>query len=129
MDLARLVTVEVYETAATARLAQGRLEAAGIDAVLIDEHSATMIPIYSAALGGIKLQVREEDEQEALEVLADPGVSPPAGHDLCPRCGSDLSAVRPRFADPHRLLRLVTGAPGVSFSRPRSCSRCGAEWS
>ncbi len=128
MDLARLVTVETYESVAQARLAQGRLEAAGIDAVLIDEYVVVMIPLPPTAPGGVKLQVREEDEQEALEILADPGVDPPASGNLCPRCDPDQASTGARSVRESRALRLLIGGSGRPAARRRKCPRCGEEW-
>lgn len=47
----------------------GRLEAEGIEAWLADEHLVQTDWLYSIAVGGIKLQVRPEHAQRALEIL------------------------------------------------------------
>ncbi len=48
---------------------KGRLEADGIECFVRDEHTITAIPVYDIALGGIKLQVREQDVEAAKEIL------------------------------------------------------------
>lgn len=52
---------------------KGRLETEGIPCFAKDEHTVTTNPFYSLALGGIKLQVREEDAPEALRIMAEMG--------------------------------------------------------
>ena len=56
---------------------KGRLENEGIPAFAKDEHTVTVNPLYGGALGGIKLQVREEDVADAQRILADTGYVQP----------------------------------------------------
>jgi len=67
--LGRLVTLETYMNAMQAHLAKNQLEAAGIRGVLADEFAATTYWHLSNAIGGIKLQVAEEDFERAAVVL------------------------------------------------------------
>ena len=53
-----------------AHIAMGRLAAEGIDAWLADEHLVQTDWLYSVAVGGIKLQVRPEDAEQARTILA-----------------------------------------------------------
>jgi Putative prokaryotic signal transducing protein len=46
------------------------LESAGIDALIPDEHTLSVQPMYGAALGGVRLLVHAEDLQQAAELLA-----------------------------------------------------------
>ena len=46
-----------------------RLEEEGIKAYLKDEHTVTIDPILSNAIGGIKLMVYEEQANRALELI------------------------------------------------------------
>jgi hypothetical protein len=46
-----------------------RLEAEGIRAYLQDEHTVTINPIFSNAIGGIKLMVFEQQVARARELL------------------------------------------------------------
>jgi hypothetical protein len=66
---AKLVTVATYFQHSDALLARMRLEASGIECVLIDEHLCRIDWGLAPALGGIKLQVREEDAARAAELL------------------------------------------------------------
>ena len=69
-----LVTIARFTLAAEADLVVGRLESAGIDCVLQDEHVSTIYTFGLAAMGGMRLQVRAEDEEDARAILADEGV-------------------------------------------------------
>jgi hypothetical protein len=51
------------------------LDAAGIDALIPNEHTLNVQPLYANALGGARLLVRSEDLQRARELL-DSAASP-----------------------------------------------------
>ncbi|MBD1396884.1 DUF2007 domain-containing protein [Pontibacter sp. JH31] len=65
----RLVTVATFSQPTEAYILKGRLEAEGIPCFLGDEHIIAAQPLYSVAVGGVKLQVTEGDEQEAREMI------------------------------------------------------------
>ena len=68
--LGRLITLETYNNAMQARLALNYLEAAGIRCVLADEVAVTSgFSGLTNAIGGIKLQVAEEDLERASDLL------------------------------------------------------------
>jgi hypothetical protein len=46
------------------------LDAAGIDALIPDEHTLSVQSLYVTALGGVRLMVRPEDLERAEEVLS-----------------------------------------------------------
>lgn len=58
-----------FDSMPEAHIAMGRLEAEGIHSWLADEHLVQTDWLYSIAVGGIKLQVRSELAQRALEIL------------------------------------------------------------
>lgn len=64
-----LVTIATFDTMPDAHIALGSLRAAGIDAVLADEHLVQTDWLYSIAVGGIKLQVDKTDAEQALRIL------------------------------------------------------------
>jgi hypothetical protein len=92
-----LVTINRFLSIADAEIARATLEAAGIDAVLVDENVARMSD--AQAHGGVGLQVRDEDAEEAQAILADLSGEPepsPADSlepleqgETCHRCGSE----------------------------------------
>ncbi|VTS03873.1 Uncharacterized protein OS=Vibrio orientalis CIP 102891 = ATCC 33934 GN=VIA_002736 PE=4 SV=1: DUF2007 [Gemmata massiliana] len=65
----RLVTIARFDLAGQAHIARNALDAAGIKAVITDEAIVAMDWLLSNAVGGIKVQVLEEDADRALAVL------------------------------------------------------------
>jgi len=66
--LEKLTTVATFTAAWEARLAQARLLAEGIEAVIADENVGSLYG--GGVVGGVKLQVREEEAARACELLA-----------------------------------------------------------
>jgi hypothetical protein len=63
------VTIKTYNFGHEAAIAQHLLEEEGIETHLMDALSIQMNPLYSNALGGVKLQVWEEDAERAMQLL------------------------------------------------------------
>jgi len=66
----KMVNVATFDTIIEASICKGRLEAEGVPCWLADEHIVQTDMLASPAIGGIKLQVSEEWEEKAREVLA-----------------------------------------------------------
>jgi len=66
------VTLRQFRDLPEALLAKGSLESAGIQAFLIDDNMIRMDWFISNLLGGIKLKVRSEDAEAAMEILNQP---------------------------------------------------------
>ena len=64
-----MVTIATFDQAAQARLAQNVLQAAEIQAAVSDESLVAMDWLLSNAVGGVKVQVWEEDEDRAVATL------------------------------------------------------------
>ncbi len=67
--MSRLTTVATFDIAAKAEVAKNVLDEAGIPAVLTYAEIVAMDWLIANAVGGIKLQVREEDAERAAAVL------------------------------------------------------------
>jgi hypothetical protein len=84
--------VASYSTPTEAHVALTRLVSAGIDAVIRDEFTVTFGWWYSNAIGGVKIDVVEEDFADARTILA---LQPDEeGMLRCPFCGSSDVGVR-----------------------------------
>jgi hypothetical protein len=66
-----LVTIRSFEYPLEVTLLKGMLEEVGIPVYIKDEFTILMNPLYSNAIGGIKVQVLEEDVEKAMQVLQD----------------------------------------------------------
>jgi hypothetical protein len=65
----RLVTIATFDQVAQARLAENALKDTGISAMISDENLVAMDWLLSSAVGGVKVQVWEEDVEKAVSVL------------------------------------------------------------
>ncbi|WP_299702575.1 DUF2007 domain-containing protein [uncultured Pontibacter sp.] len=134
----RLITVATFSQPTEAHILKGRLEAEGIPCFLGDEHIIAAQPLYSVAVGGVKLQVTEGDVEEALEMLAriqggtseyilDDNIelaSPTqVYHDveICPICESKNISTKGFFGG-------VLGITLPFVSRRYGCHDCGYTW-
>lgn len=130
-----LVTIMTFRDLPQALLAQGKLEAEGIESVLGDENVVRMDWFWANAMGGIKLQVRSQDAQLAIAALneeipaslmldeADEFIQP-----SCPKCGSlDVD-----YGAPGRGVQLavlyVVPVPIPAGKERWMCQSCGALW-
>jgi hypothetical protein len=64
-----LVTVATFHNEMEFLLARARLESADIECFSQDENMLRIAAWHSHVFGGIKLQVRESDAQDALAIL------------------------------------------------------------
>jgi hypothetical protein len=92
----RLVTLATFFDFSEVHFVQGLLESAGVECFLNGEHGARMAGMLAPITGGVRLQVREEDEArarlllESVDELQDEGeaLELDEGAVLCPSCGS-----------------------------------------
>ncbi len=132
-----LVTIAAFREPVEAHLARSRLECEGLACKLADEHTVGIDWLASAAIGGVKLQVRERDRERALRVLEEVSSRPVASAEWvtgdldaprCPGCGS-LRVERERFDRRLFVLSwLLLGAPLPFLRRWQRCRRCGERW-
>jgi len=132
-----LVTIATFSHPTEAYLPKSRLEADGIPSFVADADTINTNWLYSTAIGGAKLQVREEDAQRALEILnlkAEPAewIEEEFGKthedDKCPQCGS-LHIRYERFAIRWLFLSwLVLQFPLPFMKRKWECQDCGHTW-
>lgn len=67
------ITVAVFNYAHELSIIRSRIEAEGIECKTIDELTVQVNPLYSPAIGGVKLQVKESDARQAIEILKEGG--------------------------------------------------------
>lgn len=85
-------TVAAFSTPAEAHVVLTGLESAGIQAVIRDEFTVTLDWYMSNAIGGVKIEVPEEDAVAALQILRLPPSE--SGVLRCPHCDSSDTSVR-----------------------------------
>lgn len=115
-----------------AQLACSRLEAEGIRAAVADANVIGIDPMYSAALGGVKVVVDEADAQNARALLAEDhsaDAEQAAEQSLvsCPRCASpENTPVRSALLAIASFLLL--GYPLAARKKQVECQTCGHRW-
>jgi hypothetical protein len=65
----RLVEIASFDNYISAHIAMGRLEEQSIRCYLENEHTVTIDPFLSNAIGGIKLMVVEAQMERAIQIL------------------------------------------------------------
>lgn len=119
-------TIATFSKPEEAHLFRTRLEAAGISAFVQDEHVVQLNWLLSNAIGGVRVQIAEDDLESASEFLAadSPQPCPDAEDVVCPKCGSPLIAPDEK---PRRIAFLslwLLGFPLLFTRRRWRCSAC-----
>lgn len=120
----RMVTVATFTKPEEAHLFSMNLESAGIESFIQDENFVQVDMLLSNAIGGVRVQVAEEDLPATREYLeatnkANAGsVAPPI---VCPFCGSSKTTPeRPGFS----IIAILT--LGFYFGKTKMiCEECG----
>jgi hypothetical protein len=134
-----LVTVATYRDLSEGIVARAALESADIPCLLKDENMIRMDWGYSNFLGGLRLQVPEQDEVRAREVLSSPR---PASIDFaeatgfaqptCPKCSSTVIELK-KPGRANLALLWFFGIPIPARSKHPGkevwhCLTCGTTW-
>jgi hypothetical protein len=137
-----LVTIATYNYPLEAHLARTKLESEGIEGFVADEHTINANWLYSIAVGGVKLWVKESDAGKAAQVLQDttPDISEETKESIeytdderCPRCNSidihyETFHIR-RVFFLWFLIYLVSFPFIFPFMKRKwKCNACGYEW-
>lgn len=86
------VTVAVFQYSSEAQIVKGRLEADGIEVFLSDNLTIETDPLVSNAIGGVKLKVKTEYKNKAIDILesiSKYSVDDEGNQLLCPNCASE----------------------------------------
>jgi hypothetical protein len=127
-------TVSTFMVPYEAHLAKGLLESEGIRTVVVDENVSDQV-IYTPAIGGVKVQVLDEDYDRAMKVLGygQPTAETPqkpAPVDICPQCGSSEITTNP--LSPKTILAFLVSLfvriPILSRRTQKVCRKCGKKW-
>lgn len=116
------VTVASYTNPVDARIGKSALEARGISAYILGEHTASMHLPGVDGVSGIELKVPGNDYQTAKALLQPLEDDTPR----CPICGSD--SVRPAYNVLHALALELFGRSTREIISRRQCNACGHKW-
>lgn len=122
-----MITVGCYSKPEEAHLMRMKLGANGVKAYLRDEFTTQMYWFYSNAIGGVKVEIFEEDEQRAKEILETGDVDTPTAHP-CPACASQSTRTNETGRRLSFLSILLLNLP-LPVSRFKFvCNDCGHHW-
>jgi hypothetical protein len=134
-----LVTVASFSEPLQAHLASTKLEAEGIECCISDENIVGMYWLYSQAVGGVKLQVREKDVERARLMLQLPQEQKDAvvekeeiqqkeSGTCCPKCSSEEIEYEKYSKKAFYLTILFLGFPALFRKDRYGCNSCGHKW-
>jgi hypothetical protein len=124
----RFVTVATFQYPIEAHLAKSKLESEGIEACIADENIVAINWLYSNAVGGVKLQVRESDAKKARNFLLPVASGPNVSEVVllpCPKCHSRSVSLEVDRRPAKVLLWLFFLFPVALFRKRRwRCAKC-----
>ena len=128
----KLVTVKTFSSTWEADLAKIQLEACGIPAFILDSHTISVNWLFSNAIGGIKLQVFEDQVTDAKEVLSNTAkeleVSISEDKIKCPQCGSEI-VIPINWERRWSLVSILLLGFPIFYPRGKYlCQDCGHKW-
>lgn len=128
-NITPMITIARFSTPEEAHLFRLRLASGGVEAFILDEHMIQMDWLISNAIGGVRVQIAEEDLELCREILHETPVAPEASiTTACPFCGS-METERQNFTRRLSFLSmLVLGCPLPIAKNPFACNHCGKSW-
>jgi hypothetical protein len=93
MNTDNYITVLTFSYPNEIAIIRGRLESEGIECFVQDELTVQVNPFYSNAIGGIKLQVKESDLKQTVEILKEGGYLKDEDLQQSPGSGAILSKI------------------------------------
>lgn len=92
MEQEKFTLLRRFQYTSEAIIFQGKLESQGIEVFLRDNNIIDSNPLYSNAVGGVKLFVKTEDFDRANEVLGEVSLYSVDNENqpiICPKCGNE----------------------------------------
>ncbi|HET7897953.1 MAG TPA: DUF2007 domain-containing protein [Flavisolibacter sp.] len=125
------VAVQTFTNYIDAHIILGRLKEEGIDCWLKNEATATIIPVWTTAIGGIQLMVSKNHLQKAGFVLQKMAEEKKVNR-LCPQCYShNIEYINTMRKPVNWLSAAITFLLGDLALMPEQryhCFQCGAEF-
>ena len=105
-----------------------QLASHGIEASIPDQGAMSALPLHGSALGGIRVQVDEEDFEKARDILR--GISAVSAEQKtsCPKCGSLQVEYKRQSWFVAGLVVILVGIPLLWLKKKFQCHSCGHRW-
>lgn len=135
----KIIVFETYYNPIEANIVKARLIDSGIQCFLSDENTITINPLYTQALGGVKLHLFQKDAVQARELLMDQDfqiveeTEPEAeSAATCPKCGSTnvgyVQATKARFGLVTMAVSLLLAVYPFYARKTHHCFNCENEF-
>lgn len=124
-----MITIATFSKPEEAHLLRMRLEANGIPAFVQDENLVQMDWLYSNAIGGVRVQIYEEDIPQAKELLKQESIdSEDAVVVQCPFCSSNNTEMDELPRRISFLSLLLFHFPLLLSKHRYKCKNCDRSW-
>ena len=132
-----LITIKSFDNAIEAHNLRNRLEVEGIEAFIYDEHLIGLNPLYSNAIGGVKVKITDSDIEKASLVLKAIDENQYIENEtdvlICPNCQSnDINTNYRDFKNVGGflsfLVSIVFTVYPIFFKRKCKCNSCNFEF-
>ena len=114
-----------------AHIIAGRLEESGVKCWLKDENTVAVNPLWTQAVGGIKIMVAEDDFDSAKKLLEEYEAERRANM-KCPKCESSrieyVSSPRSASNWLGSIVFFILGSLALPLKKTWHCFSCGAEF-
>lgn len=135
----KIIIFETFYNPIEANIVKARLMDSGVQCFLSDENTITINPLYTQALGGVKLHLFEKDAEWARSILqAEEGEIPlteeaeAATVAVCPNCGSSnvgyVQATKKRFGPFTVIVSLLLMIYPFHAKKTYHCFNCQNEF-
>lgn len=132
----KIVVFETFYNPIEANIVKSRLMDAGIQCFLSDENTVTLNPLYTQALGGVKLHLFERDADVARGILEETipvsEIPEEEGEYVCPQCGSHnvgyVQATKKRFGILTMLVSIAFFVYPFHAKKVHHCFNCLHEY-
>ncbi len=137
--MSQLVSIKFYQNAIEANRDKQILEEEGVESWIANEQTVQSDWLLSQAIGGIQLQVFEEDLDRAVKILedfhaedsgleAEHTIDDPEFDFLCPECGSNHIYRDEKPGGIFGISILLLGIPFKVPAQKYHCYHCGNEF-
>lgn len=133
MEEEKFTLLRRFQYSSEAVIFQGKLESQGIEVFLRDLNTIDSNPLYSNAVGGVKLFVKTEDAVKANEILGEVNLYSVDDENQpirCPKCGAEQVAMETSIDGIKSFFRvLFLGVFALLFSKYKyKCQNCNTEF-
>ena len=128
----KLILIKTFNSPIDANIAKGLLESNNIEGILFDENIVYTNPIYTTAVGGVKLLVRESDYESALKLFNETQKHSDRSNEKleCPQCNSIEVISKYKYNWIALLVMLISFSftPKAGGIKKYNCKKCNFIW-